>query len=331
MHEIRFCRLNEINMLQDFIGRIWKEGHIFSRDKNFLLWQHHTKGNENINFVVAYNEITKEFDGVLGFIATSLFDEKISSADIWLVIWKVKQERSSMGIGRKLFSYLIDMCAPESVGLIGMSDRSLTICKKLGYRIGQTDHYYLKNSYYKNPEIAHITSTSPSQESTAEYAVRVIDPFLIEGITPLYQFTPSKTFDYFINRYHHHPRYLYRFYGIFERHNLVSAFIARTSTTKTSSCLRIVDWVGNFTENIYEYLLTLICAGNFEYLDLVCHVPNKQKVLQMGFSKKKEGDIIPNYFEPYIFSNVEIFFAYRSTDNNYAFFKGDSDQDRPNI
>ena len=37
-----------------------------------------------------------------------------------------------------------------------------------------------------------------------------------------------------------------------------------------------------------------------------------------------------NYFEPFLKKNVSIEMAYKAKENNYAIFKADSDQDRPN-
>ncbi|EOW3520763.1 hypothetical protein ACOWVB_000374 [Campylobacter coli] len=53
----------------------------------------------------------------------------------------------------------------------------------------------------------------------------------------------------------------------------------------------------------------------------------------MGFNLKKQEDknIIPNYFEPFEKKNILIKFAYKTKVNNYAIFKGDSDQDRPSV
>ena len=45
-----------------------------------------------------------------------------------------------------------------------------------------------------------------------------------------------------------------------------------------------------------------------------------------------ENLIIPNYFEPLIFENKDILFAYKKVGNiKFNIFKGDGDQDRPNI
>ena len=42
--------------------------------------------------------------------------------------------------------------------------------------------------------------------------------------------------------------------------------------------------------------------------------------------------IIPNYFEPVINENIDILFAYKKKENiKFNIYKGDGDQDRPNI
>jgi len=51
----------------------------------------------------------------------------------------------------------------------------------------------------------------------------------------------------------------------------------------------------------------------------------------MGFlEKNNDHEVIPNYFEPFLKKNVNIRFAYKAKEHNYAIFKADSDQDRPN-
>ena len=54
----------------------------------------------------------------------------------------------------------------------------------------------------------------------------------------------------------------------------------------------------------------------------------------MGFQHldlNQEEIIVPNYFEPFEKKNVKLEIAYKSKSDNYVAFKGDSDQDRPNV
>ena len=55
---------------------------------------------------------------------------------------------------------------------------------------------------------------------------------------------------------------------------------------------------------------------------------------RMGFQHldlNQEEIIVPNYFEPFEKKNVKLEIAYKSKSDNYVAFKGDSDQDRPNV
>ncbi|MDA1382070.1 hypothetical protein PCI56_26850 [Plesiomonas shigelloides subsp. oncorhynchi] len=65
----------------------------------------------------------------------------------------------------------------------------------------------------------------------------------------------------------------------------------------------------------------------YEYLDLVSNLPRSSG---SGFIKSSESVIIPNYFEPFEMRNVKIDYAYKAN-KDLVIFRGDSDQDRPNI
>jgi len=53
----------------------------------------------------------------------------------------------------------------------------------------------------------------------------------------------------------------------------------------------------------------------------------------MGFIQNVDSIILPNYFEPLEIRNVEVDFAYKSNSKSgsLSIFRGDSDQDRPNL
>ncbi|MFB1638801.1 hypothetical protein ABZN43_08455 [Campylobacter jejuni] len=53
-HEIRFCALEEYELLIDFIKEHWKKDHIFVKSKQALDFQHLDKKNKCYNFIVAY-------------------------------------------------------------------------------------------------------------------------------------------------------------------------------------------------------------------------------------------------------------------------------------
>jgi len=62
-------------------------------------------------------------------------------------------------------------------------------------------------------------------------------------------------------------------------------------------------------------------------------LPEKE-FIKSGFVKAGDSQnlVIPDYFEPFVKSNIDIFFARKSEniENDIILFKGDGDQDRPN-
>ncbi|MDE5591605.1 MAG: hypothetical protein K2I63_01415, partial [Helicobacter sp.] len=123
------------------------------------------------------------------------------------------------------------------------------------------------------------------------------------------------------------------FYAINQIQDCIAVFVLRQVFNGEASCLRIVDWLGDFSQNVYDEFQKLLISKNSEYLDLVCYVQDEKRILHMGFCKKQSNELVPNYFEPFEKRNVDIHFAYKFFNEmqNYAFFKGDSDQDRPNL
>jgi hypothetical protein len=331
-HVLRFCKVEEISLVQFFIKENWKKDHIFVEDTKLLRWQHHDQINNRLNFVVAFNTETKEFDAILGFIPTTQFDHEIKTNDIWLAIWKVKESYASSGIGLQLFLFLTSYYNANSMGVIGISDDANKIYKAFRYKSGSLSHYYIKNDRIKNFSISSFETSDPTSiTNDASYHIRKISTHDFKNSKLQVHFIPKKTKRYFINRYSNHPTYKYDFWGIYDSNSLVSSFISRTIVIETHTIIRIVDWMGEFTSNLYNEIQELLQNNRAEYIDMLCYIPDEQQVLGMGFSKKHGKDVIPNYFEPFNKSNVDIKFAYKTRTHRYSFFKGDSDQDRPNI
>jgi hypothetical protein len=331
-HEIRFCKVDEICLVQSFIKEHWKKDHIFVKDTKLLSWQHLDKINNRFNFVVAFNIKTKQFDAILGFIPTTQFDNEIEAKDIWLAIWKVKESYASSGIGLQLFLFLASNYNADSVGVIGISDEANKIYKAFRYKSGSLSHYYIKNDRIKNFSISSFkTSDSILVPNDSSYHIRKTSAQDLQNSKIKMHFNPKKTTRYFKNRYSNHPTYKYDFWGIYDSGSLVSIFISRTITVGTHNIIRIIDWMGGFTGNIYNEIQKLLQNNKTEYIDMLCLVPDEQQVIEMGFSKKYGKEVIPNYFEPFHKANVDIKFAYKIKNDCYSFFKGDSDQDRPNI
>jgi hypothetical protein len=72
--------------------------------------------------------------------------------------------------------------------------------------------------------------------------------------------------------------------------------------------------------------------NNYEYIDCYCYGISEKTMNAAGFLQRKETDtnIIPNYFEPFLCKNGDVYY-YTSNIENFRSFKGDADQDQPRI
>ena len=56
-YDIRFCDISEYDKIVNFINNYWQKGHIFTKSKELLDWQHLDKWNNRYNFVIASDKL----------------------------------------------------------------------------------------------------------------------------------------------------------------------------------------------------------------------------------------------------------------------------------
>ncbi|MCX2683646.1 hypothetical protein OQH60_07320 [Campylobacter sp. MIT 21-1685] len=327
-YSIRICKENEYAKLLEFIKHHWNENHIFVQSKKMLDFQHLDTKRKTYNFIVAHNQNTGQFDALLGFIPLNFYDETLENNDFWLALWKVKEECKKEGIGLKLLLYFHQNFQPNSVGAIGISAAAKKLYKAFKWHTGTLEHFYIKNQTMTTFTLAHLIQNPVFlTDDTLEFKNVSLEN--IQNIFSLY--TPKKSVNFFLNRYVKHPFYKYQICGIFRRKKLLSLFVFRKIEVNGDCCLRIVDWLGDFVAKCWGHFLNLLLEYNAQYIDFLCYTNAKELVMQMGFVLKNENEIVPNYFEPLLKENKELEFAYKSKEMPYMIFKGDSDQDRPNL
>ena len=103
----------------------------------------------------------------------------------------------------------------------------------------------------------------------------------------------------------------------------------RKIETEKGNCLRIVDFKERFYLDGFS-LNNLLVAEGADYIDCLNHGLSSEIFIKMGFHKRAEDMLIPQWFEPLDLGVKDIKFAYKS-DHDYFIVKGDSDQDRPNL
>lgn len=330
MHEIRFCKKDEYKLLQEFIKKYWKEDHVFVKSKEVLDFQHFDKKNQRYNFLVAFNKQNKEFDAVLGFILQSQYDTNAKDINIWTSLWSAKKEFPSLGL--RLYKSLQELFSLKNTASSGMSEFSLKFVRLFNYhKIGKLYHFYIKNDKRKYFKIAYFKDIKTISHRKSSLKLKLLSCDEFKNYELKSNFYPKKSKDYFIYRYFKHPIYKYKAYGVFKDDKILSIFFTRIIKQNKSKCMLIVDFLGKFQKNLYDEFQKLLQKQNLEFVSFLCYVWDINKIIQMGFSLKNEESIIPVYFEPFLKENIDIYFAFKSEYKNYTIFKGDSDQDRPNI
>jgi|APSaa5957512535_1039671.scaffolds.fasta_scaffold29774_3 hypothetical protein len=336
------CLVAQIDDLVKYIHENWSENHIFCNSRDFLDWQHKSKCGTYYNFIVARNTKNKDICGVLGFIPTSHFSNGLEHhKEVWPVLWKVSEGPKYVGLGTALLNFLIREFAFKSICSISISKISRPIYQKLGYTIGRFTQLAIINSNIDNYCIAAIDNNFKIPDLIVDryYDLRIIKKMeMISELSDpnLYGRTTIKDVDYFVNRYLMHPVFNYRFLGVYREKKLCAFLVTRVVKQNQRSVIRVVDIQGDITSitKITKLLHDILVKENHEYIDIMQFGLPEKEFIKSGFVKAGDSQnlVIPDYFEPFVKSNIDIFFARKSEniENDIILFKGDGDQDRPN-
>lgn len=342
LYTIRQPKSSELGLIQEFIENHWKKGHALSKSTELLLFQHLDSSSNLLNFYIAQNNKTKEIDALFGFIPTSHYDDKLEkNGDYWGAVWKRRediQNEEASDIGFSVFLRLFDEPNFHSFGAIGISKVALRIYKAFKCKVGYLQHYYILNNHITEFKIAGnvdktLLKVGDGYISEQGWDVSELGKQKLESleIPPSYQ--PIKSINYLVNRYIKHPIYKYKFYGVYKEGNIVTIMVARFVQANGAMVIRIVDVLGKLQGTLYDAFQKIMYETGAEYVDFMNYGIEESVFYEMGFRKLDlQGKlIIPNYFEPFEQRNVKIDVAWKADYNNYVVFKGDSDQDRPNI
>ena len=330
MITIRFCEIDELPKLQKFIDEKWRKNHRLAHDTRLVNFQHLNLTDNILNFILAIDDDTNEILSILGFIPTSQYDPALKKEnDLWLAIWKTDVDNpKSKGTGVQLLEFLIEKFNPVSIGAIGINSKVKKLYQALKFKTDILKHYYYLNPALSNFSIANL---SPANNSSSE--IELIHHDEITNLKGLVMDAhPLKSIEYCINRYAKHPNYEYLFYGLYDNKELQTLWVIRKITVQNSSCLRIVDMIGNleFNKDLSQELNKILAVHQSEYIDVLNYGIKEEVFIHQGFRRRTDNIIIPNYFEPFERRNVDIEFAIKTSQEKYIIFKGDSDQDRPN-
>lgn len=337
MIKIELCSIQDLPLLFEFINDKWKVNHALFLSRELMNWQHLNSKNNCYNFLLAKETETNEILGILGFINTAQYDNELDeNGDYYGAIWKIDNtNQNAIGLGHSLFKKLQKLPNFKTFGAIGISNDTKNYMRIINFRVEKLTQYYIINNSISNFKIAEIKNylNIQSEICNSDFSLKKIDNLSCIDIKTSYK--PKKTINYLINKYQLHPIYKYIFYGIFKESEILAVFVMRKIELFNSSCIRIVDCIGDLSNigSLYNDFQKLLKNENSEYIDFFNFGINPPIIQSLGFEilDEKDFNIIPNYFEPFEKKNIILECAFNSTENNYVFFKGDSDQDRPNV
>lgn len=334
-YEIRLAKLADISMIMEFIDRHWRKGHIMAVDRELFEYEYVNK--DKVNFVLAIDKISHSLEGIFGFINCSY--SNINKRHIWGSMWKVLDGNMPL-LGIELAKRVINLSHCQLQIGNGANPNTTIPLRKIFFKekTGKMKHFYLLNKKIKEYKIAVIHDEKETTSKIQRMNKNIIRFTSIDQLKEEFDlkhnnsYIPFKDYEYINKRYFNHPYYKYDIYGVKNDGNVEALLVLREVQANGSKVLRIMDYIGN--HELFKYLndffMNKLEENDYEYVDFYVLGFRENLILEAGFIRRTENDtnIIPNYFEPFLQENVEIWVHYK--DANTTFFKADGDQDRPN-
>lgn len=337
-YDIRLASTSDIDNIMQFIDEHWRKGHIMSQDKDLFKYEY--ADGDNINFVLAIDKNTRLIEGIFGFIKCSNTKD-VKKKDIWGSMWMVNSSHKNIPLlGIELAKRVFTLTSCRTHIGNGANPNTTIPLRRLffGDKVVKMKQYYLLNPFISDYKIAIINNkgniaTVSAQSETKLLEFHSIDEvkkyFDIESINAI----PYKDNWYVNKRYFCHPYYKYTVYGLADTTGQIGALMmARVVECNGRKVFRIVDYIGNqkLFAGLSEQFQIMMKDNAYEYIDFYTYGFDEESILKAGFKLRTDDDtnVIPNYFEPFLQKNVDIWAHYKL--DGTLFFKADGDQDRPN-
>lgn len=341
IYEIHPCRASEKEELKQFIDCHWKKGHALAVSDRLLDFQHRN-ADGSYNFLIARNHQTGEIDGVFGYIPSAHYDTGLAtSGDYFGAVWKVRDDVHNDEIkllGVYLWKSILKLPGFRYYFTAGISDMAKRFYQTARLTVDRLRQYYILNESIHDYHIAVVpegVSLNRLKSKDSESQVEIREASFKDAKSIQYPYIPAKSVTFLENRYAKHPYYRYTFYGVYISDVLQVILVTRIVEAQGSRCLRIVDIYGNISSlpSLHVAVQSLLQKLKAEYVDCMNYGIAPFIFTQLGFEEldpEQDQLIIPNYFEPFLQKNVRLECVHTPTES-FVIFKGDGDQDRPNI
>ncbi len=249
-----------------------------------------------------------------------------------LSLWINKKKNFVSGF--ETFKYILNVLKPYSLFTSGLNLDTSGRIFSIFAEIKKYDHFYICNPTIQKKISKNLISEKKTRKINVEKfkISKTSKPLSL----PKYDFYPKKSIKFFLNKYTRNPFYKYYFLNFKLNKKIKFFFVCREIYVEkfNSKIMRIVDFYGNFPnkKSLKTILSNYLIKNKLEYLDFVVYGLNKKKIKNIGFEIKQNGQIIPNYFEPFLKKNIDLNLAIiiNPYKNRLVSVKADSDQERPN-
>lgn len=323
--------LDDVDEIMGFIKKYWNENHILANDKEFFLYEF--KNGDKLNYFLARSKEDGKILASLAMYPTCL-EPDTPVMDMSSGMFKVADDCKIPMIGTEMLRRSRDYYNVRNYTGNGANPKTALIVaeRALKEKCGKLKHYYM----LADIDEYHIATINEKRilkieadEQKVLYKIQTIEEFTERIDEQEYlNRVPYKDLKYIKKRYFDHPIYDYVMYGIEGK----AVLVTREVHEGDRKILRIVDILGNpeMIRFVGKSLRKLSDSNSYEYIDIYEYGIADDAMSKAGFVMLKDDDknIIPNYFEPFVRSNVDIYF-HCNYDNPYV-FKADGDQDRPN-
>ncbi len=330
MIRIRQAVYEDIPRIMKFIDEHWKHGHIMGNDRTMFEFQHVC--DKEVFYILAEDDTDGKIYGSMGYIPMMEQEWPCMST---VMIQSLNNPENRM-LGEEMARYFEKNMQCYNLFSVGIEKRYARTIFTLGGSIRKLNHYYRlgKNRQFKIAGIHHYNVLPIKKDGISLIPLQTADDFEQQvDKESLYLNYPRKSLQYIRHRYYSHPYYTYKIWGLKGRDGIKSAIAAREEEIHGAKVLRIVDFFGRDDDialigNEIDRLLT---KEDYEYIDFYCYGIEDSILKDAGFSLRDESDdnIIPNYFDPFVLKNIEIYF-YTWFLPDIHVYRGFGDQDRPN-
>ncbi len=329
---MRMAEKEDVPRIIKYLKREWNPQHIFVKHPEFFEYEY--CNGTSVNGILAENLENGEIDGILLMYPVG---DKVVDVDFFGGIWSVSRECKMPMLGLKMVESVLKITGARSHSGVGINPKTTAKIFRYvkGQKVGKLKHYYRLSNKDKYV-VAHVETKRITEVKSGK--ARFIEFHSIEELNAEFQLSNYKEMPYYKDsnyierRYFKHPAYNYNIVGIVINNRVEGIIIFRKIEYRGVRIARVIDFFGD------DYVLKesglafqkMLENEMLEYIDFYEYGLDDTALVEAGFIIRREEDdnIIPNYFEPYLQKNIELWF--HTPYEKCRIFKGDGDQDRPN-